>query len=143
MSFPATTYNVIKIKALIETLFQNVSELNLIIDNDGIKSFPISSHSTDFYVNLPAGLFDKYLFTFPFKKSIILERYILKALKYVKNKTTVRFSITQPYTFEVTITHLDNINLTTIITSQDAQIIEEKILYTPVTNPIFVTGRHV
>ena len=40
MSFFATTYNAIKIKALIETLFQNVSELNLIIDNDGIKSFP-------------------------------------------------------------------------------------------------------
>ena len=31
MSFSATTYNAIKIKALIETLFQNVSELNLII----------------------------------------------------------------------------------------------------------------
>ena len=43
MSFSATTYNAIKIKAFIETLFQNVSELNLIIDNDGIKSFPISS----------------------------------------------------------------------------------------------------
>ena len=96
MSFSATTYNAIKIKALIETLFQNVSELNIIIDNDGIKSFPISSHSTEFYVNLPAGLFDEYSFTFPFKKSIILERYILKALKYIKNKTTVRFSITQP-----------------------------------------------
>ena len=89
MSFSATIYNAIKIKALIETLFQNVSELNLIIDNDGIKSFPISSLSTEFYVNLPAGLFDEYSFTFPLKKSIILERYILKALKYVKNKTTV------------------------------------------------------
>ena len=44
MSFSATTYNAIKIKALIETLFQNVNELNLLIDNDGIKSFPISSH---------------------------------------------------------------------------------------------------
>ena len=97
MSFSAKTYNAIKIKALIETLFQNVSELNLIIDNDGIKSFPTSSHSTEFYVNLPAGLFDEYSFTIPFKKSIILERYILKALKYVKNKTTVRFSMTQPY----------------------------------------------
>ena len=53
MSFSATTYNAIKIKALTETLFQNVSELNLIIDNDGIDSFPISSHSTEFYVNLP------------------------------------------------------------------------------------------
>ena len=52
MSFSATTYNAIKIKALIETLFQNVSELNLIMDHDGIKSFPISSHSTEFYVNL-------------------------------------------------------------------------------------------
>ena len=40
--------------------------------------------------------------------------------------------MTQPYTFEVTITHLDNINLTTIITTQDAQITERKILYTPV-----------
>ena len=47
MSFSATTYNAIKIKALIET-FQNVSEFNLIIDNDGIKSFPIYSHSTEF-----------------------------------------------------------------------------------------------
>ena len=72
MSFFAATFNAIKIKALIET-FQNVSELNLIIDNDGIKSFPISSHSTEFYVNLPAGLFDEYSFTFPFKKSIILQ----------------------------------------------------------------------
>ena len=72
----------------------------------------------------------EYSFTFSFKKSIVLERYILKALKYVKNKTTVRFSITQPYTFEVTITHLDNINLATIITTQDAKITEEKILYT-------------
>ena len=78
MSFSATT--AIKIKALIETLFQNVNGLNLMIDNDGIKSFPISSHSTEFYVNLPAGLFDEYSFTFPFKKSIILERYILNAL---------------------------------------------------------------
>ena len=69
---------------MIETLFQNVSELNLIIDNDGIKSFTISSHSTEFYVNHPAELYDEYSFTFPFKKSIILERYILKALKYVK-----------------------------------------------------------
>ena len=68
---------------------------------------------------------------FHLKQSIILQRYILKALKYVKNKTTVRFSITQPYTFEVTITHLDNINLTNIITTQDAQTTEEKILYTP------------
>ena len=92
MSFSATTYNAIKIKALIETLFQNVSELNLIIDNDGIKSFPISSLSTEFYVNLPAGLFDEYSFTFPFKKSIIFERYILKALKYVKIK--------QPFDFQ-------------------------------------------
>ena len=50
MSLSATTYNAIKMKALIETLFQNVSELNFIIDNDGIKSFPISSHSTRFYV---------------------------------------------------------------------------------------------
>ena len=48
MAFSATTYNAIKIKVLIETLFQNVSALNLIIDNDGIKSFPISSHSTEF-----------------------------------------------------------------------------------------------
>ena len=80
MSFSATTYNAIKIKALIETLFQNVSELNLIIDNDGTKSFPISSYSTEFYVNLPAGLFDEYSFTFRFKKSIILDRYTLKAL---------------------------------------------------------------
>ena len=47
MSFSATTYNAIKIKALIESLFQNVCELNLIIDNDGIKSFPISSLSTN------------------------------------------------------------------------------------------------
>ena len=76
MSFSATTYNDIKIKALIETLFQNVSELNLIIDNDGIKLFPISLHSTEFYVNLPAGLFEEYSFTFPFKKSMILQRYI-------------------------------------------------------------------
>ena len=68
MSFSATTYNAIKIKALIETLFQTVSELNLIIDNAGIKSFPISSHSTEFYVNLPAELFDEYSFTIPFKK---------------------------------------------------------------------------
>ena len=110
------------------------------MDNDGITSFPISSHSTEFYVNLPAGLFDEYSFTFPFKKCIILERYILQALKYVKNKTTVRFSITQSYTFEVAKTHLDNINLTTIITTQDAQITEENILYTSVTNPICVTG---
>ena len=36
MSFSATTYNAIKIKALIEKLFQNVSDLNLMIDNDGI-----------------------------------------------------------------------------------------------------------
>ena len=78
MSLSATTYNATKIKALIETLFQNVSELNLIVDHDGIKSFPISSHSTEFYVNLPAGLFDEYSFTFPYKKSIILLRYILK-----------------------------------------------------------------
>ena len=48
--------------------------------------------------------------------------------------------MTQPDTFEVTITHLDNINFTTIITTQDAQITEDKILYTPVTNPIYVTG---
>ena len=48
MSLFARTYNAIKIKALIETLLQNVSELNLIIDNDGIKSFPISSLSTEF-----------------------------------------------------------------------------------------------
>ena len=54
MSFSATTYNAIKIKVLVETLFQNVGELNLFIDNDGIKSFPISLHSTEFYVNLPA-----------------------------------------------------------------------------------------
>ena len=54
MSFSATIYNAIKIKALVETLFQNVGELNLIIDNDVIQSFPISSHSTQFYVNLPA-----------------------------------------------------------------------------------------
>ena len=47
MSFTAATYNAIKIKALIATLFQNVSELNLIIDNNGIKSFSISSHSTE------------------------------------------------------------------------------------------------
>ena len=53
MSFSATTYNAIKIKVLVET-FQNVGELNLFIDNDGIKSFPISSHSTEFYVNFPA-----------------------------------------------------------------------------------------
>ena len=53
MSFSATTYNAIKIKALVETLFQNVGELNLFIDNDGIKSFRISSLSTEFYVNLP------------------------------------------------------------------------------------------
>ena len=86
MSFFATTYNAIKIKALIETLFQNVSELNLMIDNVGIKSFSISSHSTEFYVNLPAGLFDEYSCTFPFKKSIILERYILKALSMSKIK---------------------------------------------------------
>ena len=56
MSFSATTYNAIKIKALIETLFQNVSELNLIIDNDGIKSFPISSHSNEFYVETVLGI---------------------------------------------------------------------------------------
>ena len=72
MSSSATTYNAIKIKALIETLYLNVSELNLIIDNDGIKSFPISSHSTEFYVNLPAGLFDEYQFTFPFKNLLYL-----------------------------------------------------------------------
>ena len=53
MSFSVTTYNAIKIKVLVETLFQNVGELNLFFDNDGIKSFPISSHSTEFYVNLP------------------------------------------------------------------------------------------
>ena len=40
MSFSATTYNAIKIKVLVETLFQNVGELNLFIDSDGIKSFP-------------------------------------------------------------------------------------------------------
>ena len=68
MSFSATTYNAIEIKVLIETLFHNVSELNLIIDNNEIKSFPISSLSTEFYVNLPAGLFDEYSLTFPFKK---------------------------------------------------------------------------
>ena len=73
MFFSATTYNAIKVKALIEILFQNVSELNLIIDNDSIKSFPISSHLTKFYVNLPAGLFDEYSFTFSFKKSIIYD----------------------------------------------------------------------
>ena len=76
MSFSATTCNAIKIKALIETLFQNVSELNLIIDNHGFKSFEISSLSTEFYVNFSAGLFDEYSFTFPFKKSIILENDI-------------------------------------------------------------------
>ena len=54
MSFSAATYNAIKINVLVETLFQNVDELNLFIDNDGIKSFPISSHSTEFYVNPPA-----------------------------------------------------------------------------------------
>ena len=73
MSFSATTYkNAIKIKALIKTLFQNVSELKLIIDNDGIKSFPISSHSTEFYVNLPAGFFDEYSFIFPFKNLLYM-----------------------------------------------------------------------
>ena len=64
MSFSATTYNAIKIKAMIETLFQNVSELNLIIDSDGIKPFVISSLSTEFYVNLPAGLFDEIFIYF-------------------------------------------------------------------------------
>ena len=54
MSFSAATYNAIKIEVLVETLFQNVGELNLFIDNDGIKSFPISSHSPEFYVNLTA-----------------------------------------------------------------------------------------
>ena len=54
MSFSATTYNAIKIKSLVDTLFSNVGEVNLIIDNDGIKSFQISSHSTEFYANLPA-----------------------------------------------------------------------------------------
>ena len=54
MSFSATTNNAIKIKVLVETLFKNVGELNLFIDNDGIKAFPISSNSTEFYVNLPA-----------------------------------------------------------------------------------------
>ena len=48
--------------------------------------------------------------------------------------------MSQQYTFEVTLTHLDNINLTTIVTRQHAKITEEKILYTPVTNPICVTG---
>ena len=72
MTFSATAYNANKIKALIKTLFQNISELNLIIDNDGIKSFPISSYSTEFYVNLPAGLFDEYSLTFPFKKLLYL-----------------------------------------------------------------------
>ena len=52
MSFSTTTYNAIKIKVLVESLFQNVGELNFFIDNDGNKSFPISSHSTEFYVNL-------------------------------------------------------------------------------------------
>ena len=54
MSFSATTYNAIQIKVLVETSFQNVGELNLFIDKDGIKSFPLSSHSTEFYVNLSA-----------------------------------------------------------------------------------------
>ena len=54
MSFSATTYNAIEFKVLVEKLFQNAGELNLFIDNDGIKSFSISSHSTEFYVNLPA-----------------------------------------------------------------------------------------
>ena len=40
--------------------------------------------------------------------------------------------MTQPYTFEDTITHLDNNNLTTIITTHDAKMTEEKILFTPV-----------
>ena len=61
MSFFATTYNAIKIKALIETLFQNASELNLIIDNDIIKSFPISSHSTELCVNLRDCLMNIHL----------------------------------------------------------------------------------
>ena len=43
-----------------------------------------------------------------------------------KNKSTVRFSMTQSYTFEVTITHVDTINLSTIIITQDAHITEEK-----------------
>ena len=54
MSFTATAYHAINIKVLVETLFQNIGELNLFIDNDGIQSFPISSHSTEFYVILPA-----------------------------------------------------------------------------------------
>ena len=53
MSFSTTSYNAIKIKVLVETLFPYVGELNLFFDNDGIKSFSISSHSTEFYVNLP------------------------------------------------------------------------------------------
>ena len=54
MSFSGTTYNGIKINVLDETLFPNVGELNLFFDNDGIKSFPISSQSTEFHVNLSA-----------------------------------------------------------------------------------------
>ena len=61
MSFSATTYDAIKIKVVVETLFQNEGELNLFIDNDGIKSFTISSHSAEFYVNLPAYLMNIHL----------------------------------------------------------------------------------
>ena len=78
MSLSATTYNAIKIKALIETLFHNVGKLNLMIDNDGIKSFQKSSHSTEFYVNLPAGLFDEYSFTFHLKNILYLNDKFLK-----------------------------------------------------------------
>lgn len=108
MSFRAKTKYANRFKSLFELLFNNMSTVCLTIDQSGIILKTTTTQNITFDITLPADKFDEYVFDSVEPLHVGLGNKVKKFFKTVKNKSTVEFSIIDPFLFDIKVTSLDN-----------------------------------
>lgn len=101
MTFIAKTKYSSRFKSLFELLFQNMTTACFTIDKTGILLETITTQNILLKVNLPAECFEEYVFEGDGPMHIGLGIHINQFFKTVKNKTSIEFSIKQPYIFDI------------------------------------------
>lgn len=107
--FSARTNQSGKLKALVEVLFSNATDVVLSISKSGITSEFLTVHNATICASMPASGFDEYVYTYDEPMYIGLGAHVNTFFKSLKNKTVVTLSITPalPYVLSVLVTGAD------------------------------------
>ncbi len=139
--FFAKTVHATKFKALFEILFQNMNSVCFVIDKSGITSENVTNQNMFIKINIPLDAFDEYTFTYDEPQYIGLGSHINQFFKSVKNKSTVTFSITKPYVFDIAINStVDNYSVKLAANIENMQNIANQTIDIYRSPPVPISG---